>query len=117
MTSPGGSFQLPGTAPARGSARRTLVRMSAQPDDIAATPPNMVDIGGEKAVVIPLTEYRAMKALADRATPEEQEDAWFGAAIAEAEEWEAAGRPGGTIPHELVVAEMEAAWRSAGGRQ
>ncbi len=91
--------------------------MSAQPDDIAATPPNMVDIGGEKAVVIPLTEYRAMKALADRATPEEQEDAWFGAAIAEAEEWEAAGRPGGTIPHELVVAEMEAAWRSAGGRQ
>jgi mRNA-degrading endonuclease RelE of RelBE toxin-antitoxin system len=84
------------------------------PDGVAAAPPNVVDIGGEKAVVVSLTEYRAMKALADRATPEEREDAWFDAAIAEAKEWEAAGRPSGTVPHELVVAEMEARWQSMG---
>lgn len=85
--------------------------MSAQPDDIASGH-DVIHLGGEAAVVVPLTEYRAMKALADRATPEEREDAWFDAAIAEAQEWEAAGRPGGTIPHELVMAEMEARWRS-----
>lgn len=87
--------------------------MTAEPAG-PATPPNTIEISGEKAVVVPLTEYRAMKALADRATEEEREDAWFEAAIAEAEEWEAAGRPGGTIPHELVMAEMEAAWESMG---
>lgn len=74
-----------------------------------AVPPNTVDVGGERAVVVPLTEYRAMKALADRATEDEREDAWMNAAIAEAEEWRAAGCPGGTIPHELAMAQLEAA--------
>lgn len=83
--------------------------MSAQP---AEPIPNTVEIGGEKAIVIPLIEYRAMKALADAATAEEREEAWFEAAIAEAEEWKAAGRPGGTVPHELVMAEIEAAAQS-----
>lgn len=88
--------------------------MTAEP---AGPIPNIVDVGGEKAVVIPLIEYRAMRALAGHATDQEREDAWFDAAIAEAEEWEAAGRPGGTIPHELVMAEMEAAWTSMAERQ
>ena len=43
---------------------------------------------------------------AEQVTPEEQEDAWMAAAVAEAEEWEAAGRPGGTVSHEIVMAEM-----------
>jgi hypothetical protein len=86
--------------------------MSAQPEEHDGH--ELIHLGGQTAVVVPLTEYRAMKALADRATPAEREEAWMDAAIAEAEEWKAAGRPGGTIPHELVVAEMEAAWQSAG---
>jgi len=38
--------------------------------------------------------------------PEEIEDAEIDAAIAEHEAWKAAGRPGGTIPHEIVMAEL-----------
>lgn len=77
--------------------------MSAQPDDAAADPPNTVDIGGEKAVVVPMYEYRLLKALEGRATAEEIEEAGFDAAIAEHEAWEAAGSPGGTISHEEAM--------------
>jgi hypothetical protein len=88
--------------------------MSADPDGYAGRQ-NVIRLGGETAVVVPLVEYRMMKALADRAAEQEREDAWAQAAIAENEEWEAAGRPGGTIPHKIVMAEFEAAWRSRGG--
>jgi hypothetical protein len=86
--------------------------MTAEPAHHPATPPNTVEIDGQKAVVVPLTEYRAMKALADAATEQEREEAWFEAAVAEAEEWKAAGRPGGTVPHDLVMAEFDAAAQS-----
>jgi hypothetical protein len=90
--------------------------MSADPDGYAGLQ-NVIHLDGEAAVVVPLVEYRMMKALADRATEQEREDAWAQAAIAENEEWEAAGRPGGTIPHEIVIEEFEAAWRSRGGSE
>jgi hypothetical protein len=79
--------------------------MSAQPGDIAVSH-DVIHLGGETAVVVPLEEYRLLKALRERATPEEIEEAEFDAAIAEHEAWEAAGRPGGTIPHEVVAAEL-----------
>ena len=40
-------------------------------------------------------EYRTLKALRDRASAEQVEEAEIDAAIAEHEAWKAAGRPGG----------------------
>jgi hypothetical protein len=51
-------------------------------------------------------EYRELTALRDHASAEQVEDAWMDAAIAEHEAWKAAGRPGGTVPHETVAAEL-----------
>ncbi len=66
----------------------------------------MIHLGGETAVVVPLHEYRMLTALRERASAEEIEEAEINAAIAEHEAWKAAGRPGGTIPHEVVMAEL-----------
>jgi hypothetical protein len=57
-------------------------------------------------VVVPLHEYRVLATLRERASAEEIEEAEIEAAIAEHEAWKAAGRPGGTIPHEAAVAEL-----------
>ena len=51
-------------------------------------------------------EYHTLKALRDRASAEQVEEAEIDAAIAEHEAWKAAGRPGGTIPHEAAAAEL-----------
>jgi hypothetical protein len=81
--------------------RRTLVRMS----EPAPGPHEVIHLGGEAAAIVPLDEYRLLKALKDRATAEEIEDAEFDAAIAEHEAWEAAGRPGAKS-HEEFMAEL-----------
>lgn len=57
-------------------------------------------------MIVPLDEYRVLAALRDRATPEDVEEAAFEAAVAEHEAWKAAGRPGGTVPHQTVMAEL-----------
>jgi hypothetical protein len=80
--------------------------MSAQPDVPAADDHEVIHLGGKTAVVVPMEEYRLLSALRKRATPEEIEDAEFDAAIEEHEAWKAAGRPGGTIPHEVVMTEL-----------
>jgi hypothetical protein len=67
---------------------------------------DMIHLGGETAVVVPLGEYRMLAALRERASAEEIEEAEIDAAIVEHEAWKAAGRPGGTIPHEVVMAEL-----------
>jgi len=72
----------------------------------APWPHEMIHLGGEAAAIVPLNELRKLKALERRATAGEIEDAEFDAAIAEHEAWKAAGRPGGTIPHEVVMAEL-----------
>lgn len=54
--------------------------------------------GGETAVVIPVAEYRRLRALEQLASPQELENAEAAAALEEYEEWAAAGRPG-AIPH------------------
>jgi hypothetical protein len=43
--------------------------------------------------VVPVHEYRTLKALPDRASAEQVEEAEIDAAIAEHEAWKAAGRP------------------------
>jgi hypothetical protein len=78
--------------------------VSAQLDDVAAGH-DVIHLGGETAVVVPLEEYRLLNALRERATPEEIEDAEFDAAIAEHEAWKAAGRPG-VKSHEEFMAEL-----------
>jgi hypothetical protein len=65
---------------------------------------NVIRLGGETAVVVPLQEYRMLTALRDRAAAEEIEAAEVDAAVTEHEAWKAAGRPGGAIPHIVVMA-------------
>ena len=66
----------------------------------------MIHLGGETAVVVPLQEYGMLAALRKRASAEEIGEAEIDAAIAEHEAWKAAGRPSGTISHEVAMAEL-----------
>jgi len=79
--------------------------MSAQPAD-HGDGHDVIHLGGETAVVVPLHEYRMLAVLRERATAEEIEAAETDAAIAEHEAWKAAGRPGGTVSHEVAMAEL-----------
>lgn len=77
--------------------------MSAQADEHDGH--DVIHLGGEAAVVVPLNEYRMLKALKDRATAAELDEAETDAAIAEYEEWVAAGRPG-EMTHEEAMARL-----------
>jgi hypothetical protein len=66
---------------------------------------DIIHLGGETAVVVPLYEYRMLKALERRATPEDLDEAQLEAAIAEHEAWVAAGRPG-ELTHEEATARL-----------
>ncbi len=76
--------------------------MSAQPSQHDSH--DVIRLGGETAVVVPVHEYRTLKALRDRASAEQVEQAEIDAAIAEHEAWKAAGRPG-LKPHDEFMAE------------
>jgi hypothetical protein len=78
--------------------------MSAQPSEHDGH--DVIRLGGQTAVVVPLSEYRVLKALRDHATARALEEAELDAAIAEHEAWRTAGRSGGTIPHEAAAAEL-----------
>ena len=77
--------------------------MSVQPSEHDSH--DVIRLGGETAVVVPVHEYQTLKALRDRASAVQVEDAEIGAAIAEHEAWKAAGRPGGKS-HEEFMAEV-----------
>jgi hypothetical protein len=77
--------------------------MSAQPSEHDGH--DVIRLGGEAAVVVPLHEYRTLKALRDRAAPGELDEAEIDAAIAEHEEWVAAGRPG-EMTHEEAMSRL-----------
>jgi hypothetical protein len=79
--------------------------MSARPEEHGGSH-DMIHLGGETAVVVPLHEYRMLAALRERASAEEVEEAELDAAIAEHETWKASGRPGGTVSHETAMAEL-----------
>jgi hypothetical protein len=59
----------------------------------------MIHLGVETAVVVPLADYRRLRALEQLASPAEREGAEAAAALEEYREWSAAGRPG-AIPHD-----------------
>jgi hypothetical protein len=74
--------------------------MTAQPAGTPRTGPHeTIHLGGETAVVVPLAEYRRLRALDELASPHEREGAEAAAALEEYREWSAAGRPG-AISHE-----------------
>jgi len=74
--------------------------MTAQPSGPADIGPHeVIHLGGEAAVVVPVAEYRRLRALERMASPQEREDAEAAAALEEYREWSAAGRPG-AVSHE-----------------
>ena len=77
--------------------------MSVQPSDQGGY--DIIHLGGETAVVVPLYEYRMLRALERRATPEDLDEAQIDAAIAEHEAWVEAGRPG-ELTHEEAMARL-----------
>jgi hypothetical protein len=77
--------------------------MSAQPSAHASH--DVIRLGGETPVMVPVHEYRMLKALQDRASAEQVEEAETDAAIAEHEAWKAAGRPG-LKSHDEFMAEV-----------
>jgi hypothetical protein len=77
--------------------------VSVQPSDHGGH--DIIHLGGETAVVVPLYEYRMLKALERRATPEDLDEAQIDAAIAEHEAWVEAGRPG-ELTHEEAMARL-----------
>lgn len=81
-----------------------MTYMSAQPHEQDGH--DVIHLGGQAAVVVPLEEYWLLKALKDQATQEELDEAWMTAAIEEHEAWKAAGCPGGFISHEEVMAQL-----------
>jgi hypothetical protein len=66
---------------------------------------DVIRLGGETAVVVPVHEYHTLKALRDHASAVQVEVAEIDAAIAEHEAWKAAGRPG-RKSHEEFMAEV-----------
>jgi hypothetical protein len=78
----------------------TVAGMTAQAAGPAGDGPHeVIHLGGESAVVVPVAEYRRLRALDQMASPQEREDAETAAALEEYREWSAAGRPG-AISHE-----------------
>jgi hypothetical protein len=64
-----------------------------------------IHLGGETAVVVPVDEYRRLRALESRASAEDLEVAEADAMLQGHREWVAAGRPG-AIAHEEMMAEL-----------
>ena len=86
-------------------SRTSIILMSAWPAE-CGDDHDVIHLGGEAAVVVPLHEYGMLAALRKRASAEEIAEAEIDAAIAENEAWKAAGRPGGAIPHAVAMAEL-----------
>jgi hypothetical protein len=73
--------------------------MSAQPSDDH----DIIRLASETGVVVPMHDYSTLLALRDRASAQDIDQADADPAIAEYEEWVAAGRPGG-LTHEQAMA-------------
>jgi hypothetical protein len=66
---------------------------------------DLIRLGGETAVVLPLHEYRRLGALERHASAEGLEAAEADAVLQAHDEWVAAGRPG-AMSHEEFMAEL-----------
>jgi hypothetical protein len=78
--------------------------MSAQPSG-PLDGHDVIRLGDETAVVVPMHEYRLLRALRDRASAEEVEEAEMDAFVAQHEAWVAAGRPG-AMSHAEAMAQL-----------
>jgi hypothetical protein len=86
-----------------------MATMTAEPIQPAPVDDDhaLITQGGQvSAVVVPIEEYRCLRALARIARPEDIEEAEMQAAYENFLEWDAAGRPGGTVSHEEAAAEL-----------
>jgi hypothetical protein len=63
---------------------------------------DVIHLGGEAAVVVPLAEYRRLRALARLASPDDLDGAEAAAATEEYREWQADGRPG-AVSHDQAA--------------
>jgi hypothetical protein len=78
----------------------TVAVMTAQSAGTADSGPyEVIDLAGESAVVVPVAEYRRLRALEQLASPQVRESAEAAVALQEYREWSAAGRPG-AVSHE-----------------
>jgi hypothetical protein len=89
------------------SAGFRLPGMSAEPmsDPVPGEPYEVIHLGGEAAVVVPVAEYRRLRALERLAPAEVIEEAEIEATLAAHREWVAAGRPG-EVSQEAAAAEL-----------
>jgi hypothetical protein len=77
------------------------VGMTADPIE-RADAHEMIHLGGETAVVVPLDEYRVLAELRMQATPEAIEEAEGKALITGYDDWVARGRPGARSHDEFM---------------
>jgi hypothetical protein len=66
---------------------------------------DLIHLGGEIAVVVPVDEYQRLRALERRASAEDLDAAEADVILQRHQEWVAAGRPGARS-HEEVMAEL-----------
>ena len=85
----------------------TVDRMTAQAADHPDRdePYEVIHLGGEAAVIVPLAELWRLRAVERHASPEALEEAEIEATLAAHDEWVAAGCPGARS-HEDVMAEL-----------
>jgi hypothetical protein len=82
----------------------TMGLVTAQPAE-AFDQHDVIHLGGETAIVVPVDEYRKLRALERLASPDELEAAEADAVLEAHREWVAAGRPG-AVSHEEAMAEL-----------
>lgn len=75
----------------------------AAADQLRADQYDVIHLGGEAAVVVPMDEYRRLRALDRHASAEARDEADIQATLEAHREWVAAGRPG-AISHEEAMA-------------
>jgi hypothetical protein len=75
--------------------------VSAQPVGYSGNEPQVIHLGGKQAVVLPIDEYRRLRALDRLASEEDQDNALAESVMERHREWTAAGRPGAKS-HEQV---------------
>ena len=69
------------------------------------SPFEVIHLGGETAVVVPVADFLRLRALERHASAEELEEAEVEATLAAHRAWVAAGRPG-AVSHEEAMAEL-----------
>jgi hypothetical protein len=69
----------------------------------APEPYEVIHVGGEAAVIVPLAELRRLQAVERHASPEALEKAEIETILAAHDEWVAAGCPGSRNPEEVMA--------------